>query len=234
MNKRIAKSIRDVATLEKNIANKMQDFVLEYDHKKSNMMVSDNDNIKTPFSYQKISFADLKGHFNNKGFGEFGKSRISFAKSGQYFSTHNFPEKFLWIVEDMIFQVPNIHDLSLDNISCNGQFITVEAARYGYVMFLGCAEQNSFSDEIEIGYSDGDSEKLIISLSDWYLPPQFNDHIAWQGNIVEKVDGSYVLSAHLYHVFASKYKMNKDRREVVSVKLPWCRNMHLFSITLGI
>lgn len=132
------------------------------------------------------------------------------------------------------FHVPNITKISLDNLTCNGQIISVEKDQYNCFMLLGCSEQNSFTDEVEIYYSDGSNEKVIISLSNWYLPPQFEDCIAWQGNIVEKVDGSSILSTHLYQIFASKYRMNLDNKHIISIKLPECLNMHLFAISLGI
>lgn len=233
MRNRIAMSIREVAELEKNIALDLQNFILLYDQNVSNQRAISNA-MKEPEKYKKISLVNLENCFNNKGFGEIGHDGASFAAGGQFFSTKHLPEKAIWDVKGIKFHVPNITKISLDNLTCNGQIISVEKDQYNCFMLLGCSEQNSFTDEVEIYYSDGSNEKVIISLSDWYLPPQFEDCIAWQGNIVEKVDGSSILSTHLYQIFASKYRMNLDNKHIISIKLPECLNMHLFAISLGI
>ncbi|BCN28795.1 hypothetical protein [Anaeromicropila herbilytica] len=234
---RIVKSIREVKEVENDIAIEMKKFILNEElkannQKKLNQFASEN-KIHVPATLQKTEMIDMTKYFNNKGFGEMGQDGIAFAEGGQYFSIKNLPKKKIWMIDDMKFNVPNFFTQSVDNLRCERQLIEVKPDSYHCLMLLGCSEQGSFSGEVEIGYLDGSSEKVIASLSDWYLPPQFTDCMAWQGNIIEKVDGEFVQSTHLYQIFASKYSMNKTKKTVVSIRMPECQNMHIFAITFG-
>ncbi|MHB8062805.1 MAG: cysteine peptidase family C39 domain-containing protein [Ruminiclostridium sp.] len=228
---RISENICEVADLEENIAVEMRNFInsdLNYP------TISNTRNLYN--NYEKLSLLDLREYFNNKGFGELGLPRsASFLATGQYFSTQGLPQEDIWINSDMKFKFPNVYDDHFDNLYCNGQIIILDPDKYDYIMFLGCADVNNFSDELEIIYSDGSKEKIIISLSCWYVKAQFDDRIAWQGNLVEKrSDGTYMLSAHKYKIFSSKYPINNSKKYISAIRLPECSNMHLFAITMGI
>jgi hypothetical protein len=131
----------------------------------------------------------------------------------------------------MKFRVPEIKGAQFDNITCTGQVLEVPQGIYGYLLILGCAEWGNFSDTLAVEFDDGDTEVIKIEFTDWANIPVFGEKTAWQGQGAERTkDGIHIMNLSL-HLFAKPFPIRTEK-QVRSIKLPDCPNLHFFAITL--
>lgn len=118
-----------------------------------------------------------------------------------------------------------------DNISCCGQLVELksEICASG-ISILGCSEFGCFQEEIIVNYSDGQSEAIIVDFSDFYQPSIYNETLFWSGIALDRKNGKTTYHNFDSRIFAKRYKIAKGN--VVSIKLPDKKNIHIFAITL--
>lgn len=241
-----ASFLDDISKLKSNIALKIEE-VADYEESLADYIINNIDtdwdsfdNVGICSSYEnksdaaelsEILFIDLNQFFNNNGIGSFPTDHdVKLISTGQYFVSQDLPDKIIHI-ENMKFKFPEVHDELKDNICCNGQYIEVMENNYSCIMLLGCSEWGHFIENFQIIYSDGDIESLQVGFSDWGSPlPVFDEKIVWEGKVASKDNFDSNLRCRL---FGKSYKLNKNKK-AISIKLPYCLDMHIFSISLGL
>lgn len=204
------KNMKDAVHLEKRAANKIE----------------------------KHTFIDLKPYVNNKGFGsEYDincKSEIS--NGGRYFTNESLPDQDIIVQDDMMFKILMIENRNsdhFDNIECMGQELIIDQNEHNHIMFLGCSELGSHSDTVDIVYIDDSVEQVTLEMTNWGESVNlFGDSIVWVGKCVENIGKEITELPFSAHLFGIKIKL-KNRKSIKMIKLPYCPNVHLFSITLG-
>lgn len=180
-------------------------------------------------------FLNLAPFFNNKGFGNIDDADTSdLTGTGSYFLKENFPSNTIWEIGKMKFQFPDITEQN-DNISCMEQIIPVPENDYTQVLFLGCGEWGSYLEFIKIHHAQGENEIIAAGFTDWAYSPLFEEEIAWEGKCIKKDNApgtkAYVHNQTKLRLFAKSYKL-KIKKGIISIKLPYCPNIHIFAITL--
>ncbi len=178
-------------------------------------------------------FIDLTPFFNNQGFGneQPAKTAASFSTKGSYLLPVGLPTG-CWQLRELKFNFPEVAEGRLDNLYCDGQTLPVPEGYYRSLMILGCAELGVFSEALEIQYGDGSTDSLVIHCSDFGHHPVFSEEqIAWRGPWMQNRKGTKckVNDAQLY---AKKYPLGSEKT-ICAIKLPVCRNIHIFALTFG-
>ncbi|MEJ6950347.1 hypothetical protein [Natronospora cellulosivora (SeqCode)] len=128
------------------------------------------------------------------------------------------------------FRLHNILNGKMDNIFCKNQTIKIPQGKYSGIYLLGCSVNGNFMEELVINYLDEPNQVDFITFVDLYPPAaKFNQEIVWLGDCSRDRNTSsvdFVGALYVYHL-----KLNQDKM-AVSIKLPSCSNMHIFSITL--
>jgi hypothetical protein len=179
-------------------------------------------------------FVDLSSVFNNEGFGSTlsQNCEADLTGKGEYFFARELPLEHDWVIDGMKFRFPDIKDGAYDNVSCGGQVVKVPAGYYKSIMLLECSEWGNYCEALEVEYEDGTKQEIKITTSDWSSLPGSEEVKAWSGNAAARLKDGVKLWDFTASIFATQYPLDKNRK-TVSLKLPDCRNMHLFAITLG-
>ncbi|WP_294414150.1 hypothetical protein [uncultured Ruminococcus sp.] len=117
-----------------------------------------------------------------------------------------------------------------DNISCCGQEL-----RFGKEVFsdsisiLGCSEYGSFSEKVEVIYSDGTVYTFAADFSDFFQPAVFGETAYWSGVALDRKNGKTTVHNFNSRLFAKRYTVPKGR--IMALRLPNRKNIHIFAIT---
>ncbi len=117
-----------------------------------------------------------------------------------------------------------------DNIACEGQTIVVDNIEAAGISLLACAEYGDFKVSLNLEFKNGEKTDILTCFSDFYVPPKYGEKIFWTGVAARKQNGvtsKFPFSARL---LAKTYKFEKNK--VGKIKLPVCKNAHIFAITL--
>ncbi|MGE6575975.1 hypothetical protein ACQKFM_13705 [Paenibacillus xylanexedens] len=176
----------------------------------------------------KENFVDLQAFFNNQGFGVEG-STADFTGSGEFFLVDNLKEIDKVVTCDPIhFRLSSLFGLGKDNISCTEQVINLNGI-YKKMWLLGCGEWGDATGQIVVKYEDNYIETFNIQLTDWAWEPKYGEKLALSSPIFrkEKID----FAPDKGSLFAKSISLDETRR-ILNVQLPFCPNLHVFSITL--
>jgi hypothetical protein len=173
-------------------------------------------------------------HFNNIAFGKSISCDCgaNFTGSGYYFLSDNAPAAGDMKLENMKFKFPLVGAGSVDNISCDDQEIEVAPGFYNSIQLLGTAEYGDFTDHLTVEYENGDRKNVGIAFSEWWRSdPVYNEKIAWKGKIVEKREEKASVIDRDHHIYAIERPIGNNGR-ITKIILPFCPNIHIFSISL--
>ncbi len=229
---RLAIKISEIADSEKEIA-------LELMNIQTNKLKKENIAIPSGcpnFSWtgQQMEMLDLTKFYNNQGFGTATPDcNADLTGMGQYFLFEGLPKSEIWEIEEVKFKFSRVSEGDvLDNISCMGQKINLPLVCKHFVVILGCAEFGDFQEYINIRYSDGEIEKLLLRFTDWFANPRYGERVAWEGFVVNKNNNEVKLINRKYHIFMQKCSINSNNKTLSEIMLPECPNLHVFAITL--
>lgn len=180
-----------------------------------------------------MELLDLAVYFNNHGCGSshFENCQADLNGLQEFFLCESMPKKGIFEVAGMKFLFPLLADGINDNISCLSQVIAVKQGQYSRIMFLGCADEGSFSEPVVIFYEGGEVEELYLNLSCWWLYPDYGEMIAWEGRFATRTIDKVHVAPNRGRLYAQDYNLNQNK-VVVGIKLPENMNMHLFAISL--
>jgi hypothetical protein len=173
-----------------------------------------------------IVFADLSGYLNNKAFAA-NESNIEGADltgQGEYFLRQGLPDNNVLDSNGMRFLLSS--NTQYDNISCRDQIIDIPRGNYRRIMFLGCSEWGEAFGWTKIFFTNGQVEKILIYLPDWFNNGAIDVPRAWKGQIVGLNHCKDERS-----LFAVSYLLNNDT-EIEKIQLPKIENVHIFAISL--
>lgn len=230
IHKRALKSFKDILSMEKTILLNLQEAV------QNNAMsvqksaeVSNTESINGECEY---TFINLSNYFNSNAFHstESRDCTADFTGTGHYFLSHNAPSGQIVSSEKLIFRFPEIIDNSCNNISCDNQVITVPAGEYKGILLMGSSEWGNFIEQIGVNYIDGSSDSIQVNFSDWATEsPLYDEVIIWGGKSHNKYEGRTY--SNEYNLLAIQRSI-PVKKELKSITLPDCPNMHIFAATL--
>lgn len=183
----------------------------------------------------KYKYVDTSRYLNNKGFGKVSnlENEAELSNEGKFFVLENLPVDEIWKVDNMEFKVNLNKDQIEDNIECEGQVIQINSQGYNNLMILGCSELGSHSEKIEVYYENGEKEVLPLEFSNWTEDePSYGEIKVWCGEIAQRNNNQirkYPFKGYLY----GKNLKLKVKAGIRALKLPYCPNLHIFSISLG-
>jgi len=216
--------IKEVAMLEQELLRKIRDYRFN-DNKHPVTSIAAAKQHPDSFHGGNIIFCDLKPYFNNKGFqDDSGNLKADFTGTGEFFLTEGLPRERFWQVGTMAFEFPMLQIEQYDNISCDGQQITIQSHTAQCVMILGSGDWGSPSEKITVLYVDNDTEEIIVEFSEWvYKEPIFGELKVWTGKNSSQDDVS---------IFANRFFLTKPKA-IKSIKFPCSPSLHIFALSLG-
>lgn len=229
--KRISTYIYEVADKEKEFIDILSKIV--------------NDNTNSLFSYydsskviingkQKLDdivFIDIRKLFNNNAFADSlsDDCTADLNVAGTYFISDKSTMEEIWTIDEMKFQFPILCNGKNDNLVCKGQMINIPKGCYDTIMLLGCADWGDHMDKIVIKYDSGIEEEIPLKFSG-YTKPIFGECIAWTGHCAYRAENSVAMYPVPVHLYAQKIIL-KHRGIMTGLCLPYCSNIHIFSIS---
>lgn len=216
----ISKYLQEIAEMEK----KMQDCLLGKNKSANVSFIPAANTQYVDFSKDKILQANIIKYLNNTAF-ESNSKYADLTGHNEYYKKESFPYKSEILYSGIKFKIQK-DDEGHDNIKCLQQKIPIQKNYYSSVLILGIAEWGDVFDYVNLVYSDGTKDKLLISFPDWYKTDSKDEGFAWKGKIFGALDendyrGMYCLS---FNINSSK--------QVDYLELPKKENMHIFSISL--
>ncbi len=196
---------------------------------------------KTSFSEvninkDKIVPVNIDKYFNNIAFGKSVsiQSKANFTGTGYYFISENAPTCGCFEPDNLKFKFPSTVEEAFDNISCDEQEIEVTPGLYNSILLLGTAEYGDFVDSLTVEFENGRREKINMAFSEWWRgKPIYNEKIAWRGKIVEKKEDTVKLLERDHFIYSIMRPIG-EKAKMIKIFLPFCPNMHIFSISLGL
>ncbi|UUZ84756.1 BtrH N-terminal domain-containing protein [Paenibacillus sp. P26] len=201
-------------------------------HESSEIVTKEiNDAVHTEMANRKFHYVDLLPYFNNQAFGD-PESNADLTGAGEFFLLENegaFPESSL-STDHLSFVLPVPLGYKNDNISCQDQQIDVEEAVYDEISILGCAEWGDQVTELVLGFEDGDTEPISVTITDWVWDPRYGETPVISNRIQRKVPNAFV--PDIGHLFGAKYRI-QNKKKLNKIVLPYCPCLHIFAVTLG-
>lgn len=184
--------------------------------------------IDTPKS--NVTFIDISKYYNNKAFEtEIKDSSVAdITGEGTHFLMENisqnkeierFGSKFFYYKKG-----------TMDNVSCQGQVININNVLTSKIELLFCSEYGSYHELLSVEYSDGRTVELEIKVSDFYQPAIFGEKLIWTGPALDRKNGMTKVHSFAARLFAQCYDIPLGN--IVAIKLPIRKNIHIFAISL--
>lgn len=172
---------------------------------------------------------DLKPFYNNNGCSYEINDKSDLTMRGQYFLDKSIPGKMVVEYEDIQFQFPDITS-TFDNISCEGQIINIKKGIYNKLYILGCCENGSFFDYVELYNENKFVGKVKIELSSWLNYTLCSDEkILFSFSTYDRSSKLFKESKQNLYVYMQTINFSGY---IDAIKMPNCENMHIFAITL--
>lgn len=181
--------------------------------------------------YQHVTY-DLHAFFNNKAIAE----NVNDRKNADFDGIGNC---YLWKT-DNIWQNPNWEGkvpftiernaVQMDNVLCNGQLITLENQVFDCVSLVGACDSGPFFGVMEVTYADETRDKISFGFDEWRFKmcefqeePLYECDRYYHGNVSHEERG---------YLFVKTLELN-GQKQIRTIKLPACTNMHLFAMTFS-
>lgn len=176
-------------------------------------------------------YVDIKDHYNNQAFEEALRddSTADFTGNGTHYIRYDAVVNQEWTKLGYSFYYDYTPG-KCDNVSCNGQEITVPNLYASFLSILGCAEFGSYNEEFVIEYSDQSKQSITVDFSDFYQQAAFGETLYWEGEAGYRRNGKAIYQNYNARLFAKKYEIKPGR--IVKITLPNRKNAHIFALTL--
>lgn len=184
---------------------------------------------------KEMYFVNIKNYVNNKGFGNSldYTCTAEMSNGGKYFYVEEIESYTNLTCDNMSFKTLINEDNYNDNISCDGQKIRISSIEANYIMFLGCSELGDHLEYVNVEYQDGVSENISVGFTNWSKANSlFKEVLAFRGKIAQRDSDKIFVFPFLGYIYAKNFKL-RGNSPVVSIQLPVCPNMHIYSITFG-
>lgn len=233
----ILKRVSDIVKLIADNEEQISDTIIEIVHKNSTHICHDfalTTNMHNAIDDNQIEFLNLSDFFNNNCFGKEASTTCAADINGNrsYILNAGLPLEKIWQVDYMKFSFPEILETQKNNISCLGQIIHVPNGKYSKIMILGCAVMGNQIENIGLEFFDASTEEICLEFTDaWFPQPIFGEKSAWQGQYVTRIHNAVEIVPHKFSIYAQSYLLTHSK-EIISIHLPHCPNIHIFSISL--
>jgi hypothetical protein len=228
----LAKRIYQIADLEKEIAASITEGAYRSEAnagKYSKSMTDDRSD-----GEHSSCFVDISTYCNNHGFYKKEDTRTAhFSSNGSFFLDDDTMFDRILEVGGLRFQLPALVPDGNDNISCQGQVIPVPPGQYDYISLLACSEWGNATEKITLLAEDGQQQEIMIQFTDWYeKQPVYGEKTAWRGKLGRRGMDETMNTIEIFHtIYADCYPL-RVQKAITSLQLPYCPNLHLFSISL--
>jgi len=228
---RTSAKIIEAADTAEEICNELQKF-RNNDYASMSAAAHEKNSPQKGRSIKDVTFINLTDHFNNKGFGRgiSPDNRADLNGFGYYLLSDGIPDD-IWAVQEIKYQLPDLFTDDNDNISCDNQVVDIRPGCYNGISILGCAETRNQGGFLNIFYSDGSSDEIVVKFTDWCAKPLFGETVAWTGLRVCKYEGKATVCEEKANLLIQQYEINCNKT-VVKIVLPDCWNLHIFAISL--
>lgn len=177
-------------------------------------------------------YLNLEPYFNNEGIGYENSVTADLTSANEFILLNSFFVNGILNKNDVSFLISKNNNAN-DNISCTSQSINVDIGYYKKIMFLGCSEWGSFSDDVIIHYIDGTKDKINLLYLDFVIEDECNNpnNISFKCETVKRIDGENELCDIDHYMYAKVFEINFNKK-ISSILLPACPCLHIFAISL--
>ena len=180
---------------------------------------------------------DLTPYFNNDGISfDANPADGDLSGLGVTYPAEDLPSSNALVVCHCVpFRFPDKGDGLNNNISMEGQHISISKGRFTNLFLLGAAEENSLEDVIRFMYVSGRQHEMPLGLSSWRL----RHNLKYGERVAIECRGYHFLTHHVYtDRLGVDYGMwlqtvAVDPAEgLTAIELPDNPGMHVFAVTL--
>jgi len=232
----VADKIRKIADYEESLASELYNICSRRESVCNNPYHSSMVNLnRKNKSSIKTFLVDLTEHFNNNAFGSILSKECTADLSGlgAYFLSKGLPEGDIWNIENMKFKFPTLEDGKNDNVSCCGQNISFTGGYFSSIALIACCDVGCFSDTLTINYDDGQTEEIIVKLTDISASnPVYGETVACEVDCVERDNNGEVNISIRGRILAKEYCI-QGKGMITGITLPHCPGIHIFAISLN-
>jgi hypothetical protein len=233
--------LKEISSLKKNIAkkiveisNKEKELYYKIINREQYSYTHTLQNLNQPYTSidLKKNIIKLEKYFNNKAFDYQYENmyNANFSGCNDFYILGNINRHEILRINNISFDFYNNLYNELDNITCLGQSIKMNT-RGNKISIIGSCDFGSFTDTLYIQYSNGITEPIKISFSDFAMDPIFDEKIVWYGKAYYRdIDENKVCHENAYIYMKSYQLVYTD--EILNIILPNCPCMHIFAITL--
>ena len=155
-----------------------------------------------------------------------------YMKGTQYLDKDKFPEGKKLLYNNYEFDFSKQLESEYDNISCEGQVIEIDCPNVDTIIVIGCATLMTFIEDIQVNFTDGTSINEKFGFTVWWKKPLLGEKIIWEASGIVCVDGNMSVSNNRRYLYLTHINIPKGK-QLQSIQLPNCRNLHIFSLALG-
>lgn len=175
---------------------------------------------------------DLNRYFNNRAFEESpsNEAKADLSGNGVIFVMPEYKHAIL--EKNFIHYNPDfkLDENNFDNISCQGQKISLDIGRYKKICLLACSEYGSYAEVLRTSFEGSIVEEVPLCVSDFYLQPIYNEKTFCKGATYKMIDSEITKMFFPSQIFSYEIVLSKQR--IDSIILPNRRNIHIFSIVM--
>ena len=129
------------------------------------------------------------------------------------------------------YQTPEFITHHNNHVLCKGQKINIGISNISHLYFLGACDWGEFCEDIIVHLKDGPLEKYPISFPDWCTLEDELDYIA--GTPTFYNNNKFTKQNAEVRIYSTSIDFNSSKN-ISSIELPFCLNMHIFALSLGI
>lgn len=158
--------------------------------------------------------------------------RTEYMNQIAFYYEEDFPKNGVVTLDGIDFTLVKPEKSVFDNVLCKGQTIEVEEHDINTIYFVGFSVYGNHSEELKVHYVDGTIQKIVFGLTDWWIKPHFNERAVWQGRSVIWTKGKARIDNNPHYIYGVKLTLKRNSG-VKAIELPFCENMHIFSIAVA-
>jgi len=179
-----------------------------------------------------IQFAtiDLTPHLNNCGFLHRASRSADLSGMGEFLL--DMPSGLHDRIEhnELTFQIADSLFSGVDNVACEGQILEFQFGKVQALNILGCGIWGDFFEEMHLRFDSGKSLVRYLKLPSLSSEAIDGCEVAWTGKTALWSGDQLEIVQPNAHLFHQQIVLPNNYGQLLSIKLPICSNLHIFSI----
>ena len=181
------------------------------------------------------TYVELDEYYNAKGISTTldYNTQACFSTEGRYILLENLEySDNIFLVGKIKYKFPRIEKYTFDSIMCMGEKVIIPNGNYVSLSFLISADMGNHFESIIINYDGALNCEEKIKIPSWLSQQcMFGENIAIKGKGVVRVNGIQDIYPFPVHIYSITVPLDTNKK-ILSIELPLCPNIHIFSITL--